>query len=63
MSFPPEKTFLYSTMNKLNNTRPLVLNGVPTIHYYVKEIKYLEEEINYWTTEQQFNPSANSCIS
>ena len=57
MSFPPDKTFLHSTMNKLDNTKPLVVNGVPTIHYYVKEIKHLEEEINYWTTEHQLYPS------
>ncbi len=57
MSFPPDKTYLHNAMNKIANTKPLTICGVPTIHYYVKEIKYLEQEISYWTTEHQLNPS------
>jgi hypothetical protein len=55
MSFPPDKTYLQNAMMKID--KPLVIDGVPTIHYYVKEIKYLQEEINYWTTEYQLNPN------
>ena len=57
MSFPPDKTYFNQVMNKIPPKPLIVNNGIPTIHYYIKEIKYLEEEISYWTTEYQLNPT------
>jgi len=57
MSFPPDKTYLNQAMNKIPPKPLIVNNGIPTIHYYIKEIKYLEEEISYWTTEYQLDPT------
>jgi hypothetical protein len=54
-SLPNQPTFLES-YKKINDKEQILLEN-KLVQKYKKEIKYVEEEIQYWKTENEFNPS------
>jgi len=54
-SLPNNPTFLES-YKKINDKEQILLEN-KLVQKYKKEIKYVEEEIQYWKTENEFNPS------